>query len=63
MVLGFFKSKLTMFRAHCPFNPLDQLAESKVINKDQKYQGALLTLLLKRRAFAILTHCVDPGVK
>jgi hypothetical protein len=30
MVLGFFKSKLTMFRAHCPFNPLDQLAESKV---------------------------------
>jgi hypothetical protein len=24
------KNKLTMFGAHCPFNPLDQLAESKV---------------------------------
>ena len=26
------KNKLTMFGAHCPFNPLVQLAESKVIN-------------------------------
>jgi hypothetical protein len=25
------KNKLTMFGAHCPFIPLDQLAESKVI--------------------------------
>jgi len=24
------KNKLTMFGAHCPFIPLDQLAESKV---------------------------------
>jgi hypothetical protein len=24
------KNKLTMFGAHCPFNPLLQLAESKV---------------------------------
>jgi hypothetical protein len=24
------KNKLTMFGAHCPFNPLAQLAESKV---------------------------------
>ena len=24
------KNKLTMFGAHCPFNPLVQLAESKV---------------------------------
>ena len=26
----FGKNKLTMFGAHCPFNPLVQLAESKV---------------------------------
>jgi hypothetical protein len=25
----FAQNKLTMFRAHCPFNPLDHLAESK----------------------------------
>ena len=25
------KNKLTMFGAHCPVNPLDQLAESKVL--------------------------------
>src|SRR3989337_2872212 len=29
-VLG--KNKLTMFGAHCPVNPLDQLAESKVFS-------------------------------
>ena len=32
MVLWFGQNKLTMFGAHCPFNPLNQLAESKVIN-------------------------------
>ncbi len=30
MVFCLAKNKLTMFGAHCPFNPLDQLAESKV---------------------------------
>jgi len=28
----FGQNKLTMFGAHCPFNPLVQLAESKVKN-------------------------------
>ena len=30
-LLVLVKNKLTMFGAHCPFIPLDQLAESKVI--------------------------------
>ena len=31
MVTCFLKNKLTMFGAHCPVNPLDQLAETKVL--------------------------------
>ena len=31
MVFCLAKNKLTMFRAHCPFIPLYQLAESKVV--------------------------------
>jgi hypothetical protein len=34
--VGLAKNKLTLFEAHCPFNPLLQLAESK----DLKYVGA-----------------------
>jgi hypothetical protein len=35
-LLVLVKNKLTMFGAHCPFIPLDQLAESKVIRISPK---------------------------
>ncbi len=35
-LLVFAQNKLTMFGAHCPFIPLDQLAESKVISTSSK---------------------------
>jgi hypothetical protein len=35
------KNKLTMFGAHCPFIPLDQLAESKVPAAEKSKKAAI----------------------
>jgi hypothetical protein len=38
----FAQNKLTMFRAHCPFNPRTLLAETKVMRYPPKYVLAFL---------------------
>jgi hypothetical protein len=38
-LLVLVKNKLTMFGVHCPFIPLDQLAESKVEPFSRKNTG------------------------
>ena len=50
MVFCLAKNKLTMFGAHCPVNPLPQLAESKVLSNfiDVAYELGLLAEDVKK---------------